>query len=48
VEVKWKEIYNSEEDMKIMYNGWERWITTTGRIQRLVRLAIVSIFPSNW
>ncbi len=23
-------IYNSEEEMKIMYNGWERWITTTG------------------
>ena len=28
--MKWKEIYNSEEEMKIMYNGWERWITTTG------------------
>ena len=30
-EMKWKEIYNSEEVMKIMYNGWERWITTTGK-----------------
>ena len=29
--VKWKEIYNSEEEMKIMYNGWERGITTTGK-----------------
>ena len=31
VKVKWKEIYNSEEEMKIMYNGWERWITTMGK-----------------
>ncbi len=30
-EAKWKEIYNSEEEMKLMYNGWERWITTTGK-----------------
>jgi hypothetical protein len=29
-EVKWKEIYNSEDNMKIIYNGWEKWITTTG------------------
>jgi hypothetical protein len=28
---KWKEIYNSEEDKKILYNGWERWKTTTGK-----------------
>ena len=30
-EVKWKEIYNSEDNMKIIYNGWEKWITTTGK-----------------
>jgi hypothetical protein len=30
-EVKWKEIYNSEDNMKITYNGWEKWITTTGK-----------------
>ncbi len=30
VEAKWKEIYISEEEMKIMYNGWGIWITTTG------------------
>ena len=30
-EAKWKEICNSDEEMKIMYNGWERWITTTGK-----------------
>jgi hypothetical protein len=31
VEAKWKEIYNSKEEMRIMYNGWERWITTMGK-----------------
>ncbi len=28
MELKWKEIYNSEDDMKNIYNGWEKWITT--------------------
>jgi hypothetical protein len=22
-EIKWREIYDSEKDMKILYNGWE-------------------------
>ncbi len=30
-EVEWKEIFNSEDDMKIIYNRWEKWITTTGK-----------------
>lgn len=28
---KWKEIYDSEEDMKILYNGWDEWITSKGK-----------------
>ncbi len=31
MEAQWKEIYISEEEMKKMYYGWERWITTTGK-----------------
>ncbi len=27
---KWKEVYDNKEDMRVLYNGWERWITTTG------------------
>jgi hypothetical protein len=27
----WKEIYNSKDSMKIVYNKWERWITTKGK-----------------
>ncbi len=23
-------MYDSKKDMKVLYNGWERWITTTG------------------
>ena len=30
-EVKWKEINNRECNMKIIYNGWEKWITTKGK-----------------
>ena len=30
-EEKWKEIYDSEEDMKILYNGWEEWILSKGK-----------------
>jgi hypothetical protein len=30
-EEKWKEIYGSEEDMKILYNGWEEWIASKGK-----------------
>jgi hypothetical protein len=27
----WKEIYNSKNSMKIIYNKWERWITMKGK-----------------
>ncbi len=27
---KWREIYDSKKDIKVLYDGWERWITTTG------------------
>ncbi len=27
---KWKEVYDNKKDMSVLYNGWERWITTTG------------------
>ena len=27
----WKEIYNSKDSMKIVYNKWERWITMKGK-----------------
>ncbi len=27
---KWKEVYDDKKDMRVLYNGWERWITTTG------------------
>jgi hypothetical protein len=27
---KWKEVYDNKKDMRVLYNGWERWITTTG------------------
>jgi hypothetical protein len=30
-EEKWKEIYDSEEDMKILYNGWEEWTESKGK-----------------
>jgi hypothetical protein len=30
VETKWRQIYDSKKDMTVLYNGWERWITTTG------------------
>ena len=30
-EKTWKEIYNSKEKMKVIYNKWERWITTKGK-----------------
>ncbi len=29
-EQKWKQVYDSKKDMRVLYNGWERWITTTG------------------
>ena len=27
---KWKEVYDNKKDMRVLYNGWERWITTMG------------------
>ncbi len=29
-QIKWREIYDNGNNMKILYNGWETWITTTG------------------
>jgi hypothetical protein len=29
-EANWKEIYNDEESMTVVYNKWEKWITTKG------------------
>jgi hypothetical protein len=29
-ETKWRKTYDSKKDMRVLYNGWERWITTTG------------------
>ena len=29
-EKKWKQVYENKKDMRVLYNGWERWITTTG------------------
>ncbi len=29
-EQKWKEVYDNKKDMRMLYNGWERWITTMG------------------
>jgi hypothetical protein len=26
----WKQVYDKKKDMRMLYNGWERWITTTG------------------
>jgi hypothetical protein len=30
-EAKWKEIYNDEESMTVVYNKWEKWITMKGK-----------------
>ncbi len=29
-ETKWRQIHDSKKDMRVLYNGWESWITTTG------------------
>jgi hypothetical protein len=26
----WKQVYDNKKDMRVLYNGWERWITATG------------------
>ncbi len=28
--IKWKQVYDNKKDMRVLYDGWERWITTTG------------------
>ncbi len=30
-EEKWKEIYNDQESMSVVYNKWEKWIMTKGK-----------------
>ncbi len=25
---KWKQVYDNKKDMRVLYNGWERWIKT--------------------
>ncbi len=25
---KWRQVYDSKKDMRVLYNGWEKWITT--------------------
>ena len=30
-EREWKEIYDSKDNMKVLYNGWENWIVTKGK-----------------
>ena len=30
-EKTWTKIYDSEEDMKVLYNGWEEWIVSKGK-----------------
>jgi hypothetical protein len=27
---KWRQVYDNKKDMRVLYNGWERWITTMG------------------
>ncbi len=27
---KWKQVYDNKKDLRVLYNGWERWIATTG------------------
>jgi hypothetical protein len=26
-ETKWRQVYDSKKDMRVLCNGWERWIT---------------------
>ena len=30
-EREWKAIYDRKEDMKVLYNGWEKWISVKGK-----------------
>jgi hypothetical protein len=27
---KWKQVIDNKKVMRVLYNGWERWIITTG------------------
>jgi hypothetical protein len=29
-ETKLRQVYDSKKDMRVLYNRWDRWITTTG------------------
>jgi hypothetical protein len=29
-ETKWRQVYDSKKDMRVLYDGWESWITTMG------------------
>ena len=33
---KWKQVYDNKKNMRVLYNGWERWITTTGSDIKIV------------
>jgi hypothetical protein len=30
VEIKWRQVYDNKKDMRVLYNRWEKWITTAG------------------
>ncbi len=30
METKRRQVYDSKKNMRVHYNGWERWITTAG------------------
>jgi hypothetical protein len=32
---KWKQVYDNKKDMRVLYNGWERWITTMGSDKKI-------------
>jgi hypothetical protein len=27
---KWRQVHDNKKNMRVLYNGWERWITTMG------------------
>jgi hypothetical protein len=29
-EKQWRQVYDNKKDMRVLYNGWERWIATMG------------------
>jgi hypothetical protein len=32
---KWKQVYDNKKNMRVLYNGWERWITTMGAHKKI-------------